>query len=225
VSAASLWLPESTAEAPPNGSTGTVAVVAGETARYSDFAASLAQLELPPGWGVRFYLGSDLVANRNRAVRELATEYALFMDDDHVMPPDLVPRLLAHGKDVVGVLHVDRNWPCVEPTPDGPPGLYEVDVVGAPGMLVHRRVFERVDPPFRYWETGANEDFDFCYRAREAGFSVWQDSTLTLGHITPAFLSAEYADGAWGMRLRIAASEWRLDANRPGERRSEEPGA
>jgi Glycosyl transferase family 2 len=212
---ASLWLPERPVEVAAG--SGTVAVCAAETARYSAFAASLAQLVLPLGWAVRFLLGSDLVASRNRAVRELASEWLLFLDDDHECPPDLIARLLAHEREIVGCLHVDRNYPCVEPTPEGPPGLYEVEVVGAPGMLVHRRVFERVDPPFRYWETGANEDFDSCVRAREAGFAVWQDTTLTPSHITPAIVTAEHEDGAWFMRLRIAGSEWRLEANRPGE--------
>jgi Glycosyl transferase family 2 len=128
-----LWRPEQTAETPASTGTGTVAVCAGEASRYSAFAASLSALELPPGWAVRFYLGSDLVQGRNRAVAELEGEHVLFMDDDHLLPPDLVPRLLAHDRDIVGVLHADRDYPCVEPTPEGPPGLYEVEVVGAPG--------------------------------------------------------------------------------------------
>jgi Glycosyl transferase family 2 len=208
----SLWLPERPVDVPPG--SGTVAVCAGETARYSAFAASLVELELPAGWSVRSYLGSDIVRNRNRAVRELATEWLLWLDDDHTFQPDLISRLLAHGKDIAGVQHADRSLPCVEPVA-GPPGLYEVDVVGCPGCLIHRRVFERLGcDPYRY---EPDEDYWLCRDAREAGFSVWRDTSLTPTHITPAFLTPEYAEGRWWLRLRVGGSDWRLEAISPGQ--------
>jgi hypothetical protein len=214
----SLWLPERPVAVPAG--SGTVAICAGETARYSAFAASLAQLELPVGWSVRSYLGSDIVRNRNRAVRELRTERILLVDDDHEYPSDLIPRLLAHEREIVGCLHADRAYPCIEPV-GGPPGLREVDVVGCPGMLVHRRVFEVVDPPFRYGELTNSDDYDFCCRARAAGFGVWQDSSLAFAHITSAFLTPEYAEGRWALRVRIGGSDFLLEAAAPGQEAEE----
>jgi hypothetical protein len=84
-------------------------------------------------------------------------------------------------------------------------------------MLVHRRVFEVVDPPFRYGEVTNSDDYDFCCRARAAGFGVWQDTTLTPTHITPARLQAEYVEGRWWLRLRVGGSDWRLEALSPGQ--------
>jgi len=60
--------------------------------------------------------------------------------------------------------------PELEEQAYGPPGLYEVEQVGAPGTLFHRRVFDALEPPvFRYWPGTIAEDWDLCWRARRAG--------------------------------------------------------
>lgn len=52
------------------------------------------------------------------------------------------------------------------------PAPFQVDYVTGCGMLIHRRVFERIgyldERYFMYFE-----DADFCRRARDAGYSVW----------------------------------------------------
>lgn len=70
-------------------------------------------------------------------------------------------------------------FPC-EPQPGK--GLVKSEVVGGGVMLIARRVFEhpamKMPWKFVYDDDGLfkqSEDFNFCIRAREAGFTVWCD--------------------------------------------------
>lgn len=62
--------------------------------------------------------------------------------------------------------------------------LLECDGVGAGCLLVHRRVFEAIEPPwFKYsGDTALGEDFDFCRKAQEAGFKIYIDPGVVCGH-------------------------------------------
>lgn len=98
--------------------TGTVAVCCQETARYTDFWVSVAELELPPGWKLVTLCGVVIAWMRHDAATRFEGEYLLFLDDYHIVPPDLIGRLLAHEKDVVGVANVDRHLLTLEvPSP------------------------------------------------------------------------------------------------------------
>lgn len=65
----------------------------------------------------------------------------------------------------------------------------DVDAVGFGCVVIRRAVLERLTPP-RFvpsrrtpfdWDTG--EDFNFCIRARDAGFGVVVDTHLRAGHL------------------------------------------
>lgn len=54
-------------------------------------------------------------------------------------------------------------------------------------VLVHRSVFETLDKPwFKFLPGTCSEDFYFFINAREAGFQLWYEPTLELGHIGDA---------------------------------------
>lgn len=82
-------------------------------------------------------------------------------------------------------------------------GLLRVERVGTGFMLIRRHVFERLEadhPEWRFFVNTENthhtaffdfkqtpdgyigEDYLFCDRAREAGFAVWIDPDINLGH-------------------------------------------
>lgn len=84
-------------------------------------------------------------------------------------------------------------------------GLVKAKRVGTGFIMIHRKVFETLKaehPEWEYFDHNHNdkmvaffdfhldqeegymgEDFVFCERARQAGFSIWIDPTIKLGHM------------------------------------------
>lgn len=78
-------------------------------------------------------------------------------------------------------------------------GLIEVDGVGSAGMVVRRRVIEKMEPPwFRFGVGHWGEDLHFCRRAQDLGFKIWVDLDMPLGHIVNATTWPMHNDrGEW----------------------------
>jgi rhamnosyltransferase len=110
----------------------------------------------------------------------------LFLDQDSILPPDLVPGLVAHLEDptigVVGPAPVDAEKG----------GQYETLTilhgtvsdrysVITSGMLVRRSCFEKV-ARFREDFFVDCVDIDFCLRLRRADVRIVRDKSLTLPH-------------------------------------------
>lgn len=131
-------------------------------------------------------------------------EYLLMLDDDMLMGADLVKRLVAHDKDVVGGLYYQRggafhpvamrrvwkdegNWtahflPLHDPILTQP-GLHEVDIIGGGCMLFKVDVFRKLTPPYFWWESSLGTDVAICSRLQDAGVHIYLDSTVELGHL------------------------------------------
>ena len=62
--------------------------------------------------------------------------------------------------------------------------LIECDGIGAGCLLVHRRVFEAIEPPWFEYTKDSNlgEDFDFCRKVIQAGFKIYVDPGVICGH-------------------------------------------
>lgn len=143
-------------------------------------------------------------------------EWLFFLDDDVIPPADTFRRLANHKKDIVSGLYYRRQEPIhpvamrfvevnkqigVKWVTHGEltPGLMEVDLVGGGCLLIHRRVLERMKPPWFDWEIGKeitddptkaqpfnrmSEDFSFCRRAKhEYGFRVFLDTSVQCEHM------------------------------------------
>jgi len=93
---------------------------------------------------------------------------AYVKDPDRTYNPDDI-------KDMVSA------YPIVKP----PSTLLEVDAVGFGGLMMKREVLEKVKPP-RFEFKHAGEDFDFCLKAKRAGFRIFLDGTTQMGHIGTA---------------------------------------
>jgi hypothetical protein len=200
--------------------TGLIGVSSGDLARYAIFYDSLLHLVSPPQTALVVARCAVISENRNGiAERALASgaEWILYLDDDQVLAPDTLMRLLKHDKDIVSALYVAREAPFVPHVYDeedergfclpqllaqGSSGLRQVLATGAGCMLVKAKVLRAMERP--WWRLGQitsdgwGDDLNFCHRAREAGFEVWCDLDTAVGHQTSGTLwPKRNEDGSW----------------------------
>jgi hypothetical protein len=112
--------------------------------------------------------------------------YVLCLDADMLTPVDVIPRLLAHEKPIVGTIARKRggDYALIGAKLDGSAftpedtGLIDALHLGGGCILIAREVLERV-PPRReiYDDTGlrATHDTVFCMDARAAGYPIFAD--------------------------------------------------
>lgn len=140
----------------------------------------------------------DIVSNRTWLVRyaiEQGATHLLFVDADMLFPADLIPKLLAHKKEIVGVKYKKREFPVkwlyqtLENEPESETEIFKVAHTGTGVLLIDLSVFEKLQGPwfnFGRDSQGAlvmGEDVWFCNSARDAGYDVWIDPTINIGHI------------------------------------------
>ena len=97
-------------------------------------------------------------------------------------------------------------------------GLVEIQAGGCAGMLIRRDVIEatreqmtwlpgdlrQTKMPMSWFEyTDRSEDIVFCEKAKDAGFTLYADLEVTLGHITTAVVHPTVRDGEWKTGLTI----------------------
>lgn len=162
------------------------------------------------GWPLIDLLYGRTDVNRNKIARFLlGTDFThlLMLDLDHNHAANIVE---AHARWVlddperlvVGGLHFRRGEPF-EPCafvygPDGDlhapatwePGLYNVHAIGHGSLLVSRKVFEQLPPPwwaytYDHAAEGVypSEDMWFSFLCRQGGIKLWCDTTITSPHL------------------------------------------
>jgi GT2 family glycosyltransferase len=111
---------------------------------------------------------------------------ALLYANGHPPFPMMYERMADTSSGGAGVFRVIDKWE--------PKSMVRVDGTGAGCMLVHRDVFLEIEKRFprrtsiwfEYTPMGTftiGEDFTFFMRAMEAGFKVWVDTSVRVGHI------------------------------------------
>jgi hypothetical protein len=138
----------------------------------------------------------------------------VMLDNDHIHPHDVIERLVAHDKPVVGALAFRRGepyFPCAFVRDENgalrimqeyPKGLLEVALTGTGAIAIQRQVFDALDeagyrwPYFRYiYKAGdpvlPSEDIYFGECCESAGISHWLDTTLISPHITSALVDED----------------------------------
>lgn len=121
------------------------------------------------------------------------------IDSDHVFDKDVIHRLLLYQKGIVGVRAYKRtppHFPCIfvndSKLPDteamifadaADRGLMIADAVGFGIILISVEVLKKLTYPYFYFnKTG--EDFNFCRDAKKAGFKIYVDTDVEIGHVT-----------------------------------------
>ncbi len=189
---------------------------------------------LPPGSKITMIGNgpSSIAASRNWITHTLmhmepSIEWQLTIDSDMTPRPETALQLLTvakqTGADIVSALCFDRHvfLPAFQAVPGETPypetlaelrGVLEVARVGLGCCLIRRRVFEALEAPwFRHPPAlpGSGEDYDFCDRARAAGFRIVVDLNLECGHLTVLPVAREFAIALAKTR---PAKEW-LEGN------------
>lgn len=127
-------------------------------------------------------------------------DYILWIDDDQIPPIDTLKRLLSHGKDIVTGLYVGKNVDCnastvfrkTERDTYNPfvakaliehGGLYEIDACGMGCCLTSVEALKKIGEPWFKYSKAFGEDIFFCRRAQEAGFKIYVDTDVHVGHM------------------------------------------
>jgi hypothetical protein len=139
----------------------------------------------------------------------LETDYThlMMLDTDHLHAPSIIERHAARvledpDRRVISGMHFRRGEPFdplafvfgpdqqLHPLVEWPQGCIEVHALGHGSLLVHRSVFETIDPPWWGYEYGhaaeqvyPTEDMYFCYLCRSAGIKLWVDTTISSPHL------------------------------------------
>lgn len=200
-----------------------VGIIANDSGRYTMFTVCLTKLHNPVNTTIQFALTSDRIVGRNTLTRmalEQGAEWLMFLDDDHVFPPELLTRLLAHDVAIVGALYMQRQVPFapiaysnktederyipVQLADHGPNDLIEVAALGTGGMLIRSEILRAMQEP--WFEHGrASEDLIFCDRVYELGLGpVYCDLGARMGHLSPSALWPAYEQGEWAVGFSLA---------------------
>ncbi len=142
---------------------------------------------------------------------QFGADYIWMLDDDHIfdtgskrMPSsayDLPIKLAKHLEDnekigVVGALYYQRGaecYPVIMQEMNGKPfflqhrevsaRMQKVDVTGGGCMMIRASIFDKIEQPWFKPEHQFGTDIQLCRRARDAGYEVWCDTSLEIGHL------------------------------------------
>jgi glycosyltransferase involved in cell wall biosynthesis/SAM-dependent methyltransferase len=169
-------------------------------------------------WKYAWYEGKDYLKNnggwakaRTEVVKQAIAHKAkwlFFIDSDVFPPPDVLSKLMAHGKDIVTGIYYMKTMP---PQPvlfkemgSGPyynfpvEELFEVEGSGLGCCLINMEIFEKFDekglPYFQEnWlhekadgskvRINIGEDHWFFMKAKELGYKIWCDSSVLCDHL------------------------------------------
>lgn len=120
----------------------------------------------------------------------------VWIDSDVVLPPDAISRLANAGKDFICGIYVQREpphfplvanydvradtfrwlqrWPANVIAP--------IEGCGFGCVLTSTAMLRAMEPPWFTFEK-FSEDFDFCLRARRAGYQLFVDTGVLCGHL------------------------------------------
>lgn len=183
-----------------------IGVVTAEYARRADFYDHFNIFDKPANSVTTFAHGQSPARGRNIIIKQaLENEctHVFFMDDDVILPPDALTKLLAHDVDIVSGLYLMRNYPHKPIAFDhaeldgrcshldlanyNDQDLIEIVSTGLGCLLVKTDVFRKMEEPWiRMGELESDmwcDDLGFYFRTRKLGFTGYLDPTIHVGHI------------------------------------------
>lgn len=143
--------------------------------------------------------GPYVFSNREQVAEDfLKTDctHLFFVDSDMLFQPEVLDKLIADDKDIVGAQYNRRiekeNDPVVatryqmNPGDQLPPRVFKNYAVATGCLLIKREVFNRIPKPwFSHGtpEEPRGEDIWFCDVATKAGIEIFIDGSLVVKHV------------------------------------------
>lgn len=185
------------------------------------FAQSLATLKKVGQCTVSFIMGSLVYDSRNKLASyavQMEADYILWLDSDMVFPPDILERMMAvldeHKEiDILSGLYFRRTTPFTpvlfnnlerngdevkfDEFKEVPEELFEIGGCGFGCVLMRTDCLLTIAAKEQQgnWFTplaNAGEDCAFCIRARENGYRIFCDPSVSLGHMAFAPVTKEF---------------------------------
>lgn len=162
------------------------------------------------------------------AARSVGAEHLLFIDADQEFHPRSLLRLLGHDKAIVAGNYPRKVAPytpiCIGK--DGLPlmpaqGLIEAALIGLGIALIRMEVFDAIEAkarseernPFPIFDmratpdgTWLSEDYFFSHLAADAGFELYVDGEMRVGHVGDRTFTF---DDTVTSRARTAVADWK----------------
>lgn len=179
------------------------------------FAQSLATLKKVGQCTVSFLMGSLIYDSRNKLAGyavQMEADYMLWLDSDMVFPPDTLERMMKtieeNDIDILCGLYFRRTHPFTpvlfnklerdgetlvfEDVKEIPDDLFEVAGCGFGCVLMKTDVLFDIGINWFTPYIDAGEDCAFCMRAREKGYKIYCDPSISLGHMAYAPVTKEF---------------------------------
>jgi glycosyltransferase involved in cell wall biosynthesis len=193
---------------------GTVLLAQDHYGRFNEFEACLEALKVPTGTVLIRATSGSCAFGCNNGVRARRGDWVWFIDDDHTFEPDVLLRLLAHGKDLVAPL-VPMRYPPFDLVLYRSLGItdgrfhsdyYRIDAIGKQtglmrveglpkaGLLAREKVWTTLtDPWFKVGRIKPDEIDDdrlLMIELKQAGFELWADLDQDMTHLRTIALKA-----------------------------------
>ena len=166
-------------------------------------AMSLIEIISTANWPTYTFFQSGCYVHENRkkiveAAKEVGSTHLFFLDSDIYADGDVVKKLMAHDKDIVGCSYNQRSFPLISTVKFAkdeeiyavdklPPELFQCYGLGTGCLLINMRVFDIIDKPWFFFDEYKGdllgEDIWFCRQAKRKGLEVWCDPTISVGHM------------------------------------------
>lgn len=190
-----------------------------EHIRKADFLPHFLNIHKPDGTLLITVHGQSPAKSRNmiidQAIENQCT-HILFLDDDMIPSGDVLDKLLVHDKDIVTGLYLLRTFPHYpaffdEAYDNGrckyfflngdASGLTKGVNCGLGCVLIKTEVFKHLEKPYvrlgEIEQDGWCDDVGFFNRCRNAGFEIYCDLDVSVGHMTTITMFPEKHGGVW----------------------------
>lgn len=189
-------------------------------AQFAHSLATLTSYGIPDTQiSVWFNLGSLIYTSRDQIAKKALLDEAdliMWFDSDMVFNPDTLIRMLEHidnGHDMVTGIYYRRTPPfspvgfkTMDLNEDGtafdwsefdeiPSEPFEVAACGFGCVLMKTEIFVAVFAKFGLMFTpiaNCGEDIAFCWRARQCGYKIIADPSISLGHVGYTIISKNF---------------------------------